>query len=287
MARMRSVKPEFWSDQDLAHLSRDTRLLYIGLWNLADEHSRLRGDPRYVKGQLFPYDDDLTPDDIDKMLCRLADDGKAVRYTISGAAYLFLPNLARHQRLETDKVPSRLPGPPDADEPEPVSPSRANLSAPDADELSLKHVAGSREHVAGSREHVGLRGRVRADPTRADADFDRFWQTYPRREAKAAARKAWDKAIGSVDPDRVLAGAERYRDDPNRDPKFTKHAATWLNAACWDDDPLPTRSRASPNGYVERNGLRLKPETAQRLDDRSRWEALDAANAQTAIKGPS
>jgi hypothetical protein len=50
VARIRSIKPEYWADQDLAEqVSRDARLLYIGLWNLADEHGRLRGDPRYIK----------------------------------------------------------------------------------------------------------------------------------------------------------------------------------------------------------------------------------------------
>ncbi len=57
MARIRSVKPEFWLDRRLARgVSRDARLLYIGLWNLSDEHGRVRGDARYLKGQLFAYD---------------------------------------------------------------------------------------------------------------------------------------------------------------------------------------------------------------------------------------
>lgn len=76
-------------------------------------------------------------------------------------------------------------------------------------------------------------------------DFAVFWSIYPRREAKAAARKAWDKAIKRADPGRIVAGATRYRDDPARDPQFTAHPASWLNADRWDDEPLP---RGSPNG---------------------------------------
>ena len=42
MARIRSVKPEFWTDRKLARCtSRDARLLYIALWNISDEHGRL------------------------------------------------------------------------------------------------------------------------------------------------------------------------------------------------------------------------------------------------------
>lgn len=116
MARIRSVKPEFWVDRSFVRKvpDRTMRMLYMALWNLADEHGRLMADVSYLKGQVFPYpeDADLTPGVIDKMLDHLADAGKVVRYEADGDAYLFLPTLHRHQRLEANKVPSRLPPPP-------------------------------------------------------------------------------------------------------------------------------------------------------------------------------
>lgn len=180
MARMRSLKPEFWADEELAcQLTRDERMLYMGLWNLADEHSRLRGNPSYVKGQVFPYDDDITPDVIEKMLASLATLGKVRPYKVGIGRYLFLPNLGKHQRLETDKVPSRLPGPDEAerarepradesgsgtDDPErgaDKSARDADKPEPGADELSLKHVAGGMGHVAGG---MHARAGARAEP---------------------------------------------------------------------------------------------------------------------------
>lgn len=78
--------------------------------------------------------------------------------------------------------------------------------------------------------------------------FDEFWNAYPRREAKQAAQRAWAKAVKAADPAHIIAGAQRYADDPNRDPAYTRHAATWLNAGCWDDAPLPPRhDRGKPN----------------------------------------
>lgn len=143
MARIRSLKPEFWSDQKLARLPRDVRLLYIGLWNFADEHARLRGDARYVKGQVFPYDDDLDHAAIEKWLDVLIEHGRACRYEHDGEVYLWLPKLPKHQRLEPNKVPSRLPEPPgaqgDPDESEP----RADKSAPRADESAYSVKTGS------------------------------------------------------------------------------------------------------------------------------------------------
>jgi hypothetical protein len=151
MARIRSVKPEFFQDQDLAVEvpNRDARLLYIGLWGLADEHGRLRGDAFGIKGQLFAYDPDLTPDVIDKLIDMLVDTGRAVRYTVRSSVYLFLPKLAGNQRLEPAKVPSRLPPPPDLPQQPPEK--FPDQSASHADKLSLKQAASSREQVASPR----------------------------------------------------------------------------------------------------------------------------------------
>jgi hypothetical protein len=107
--------------------------------------------------------------------------------------------------------------------------------------------------------------------------FDRFWAAYPRREAKDAAKRAWAKAIKRTDPTLIIAGAERYRDDPNRDPTFTAHAATWLNAGRWADDALP--ARASPNGIRDHNGLRLSDRTIENLEREKRLTAIDEQRA--------
>lgn len=91
MARIRSIKPEYWSDRSIARqLSRDARLLYIALWNFSDEHGRLPGDPRWVKGNCLPYDDDLGPEAVEQLLKELAAAGKVIGYEADGDPYLFL-----------------------------------------------------------------------------------------------------------------------------------------------------------------------------------------------------
>lgn len=72
--------------------------------------------------------------------------------------------------------------------------------------------------------------------------FEAFWENYPRKAGKQAARKAFAKCIQSGgESDAIIAGAANYRDDPNRVNEFTAHPATWLNRGSWDDDPLPAR----------------------------------------------
>lgn len=158
MARIRSVKPEYWDDQELAEqVSRDARLLYIGLWNLSDEHGRLRGDARFIKGRIFPYDDDISIEDVAVMVGELALAGKVLPYQSDGLIYLFLPNLSRHQRLEADKVTSKLPDQ-TASDVDLLSPralidacrseSRADKSARRAEKIALLYGTGSMEHVS-------------------------------------------------------------------------------------------------------------------------------------------
>jgi biotin operon repressor len=71
--------------------------------------------------------------------------------------------------------------------------------------------------------------------------IEQFWAIYPRRTAKGRVADALGKALKKASLDDILAGAERYRDDPNREDAFTQYPATWLNAEGWEDDPLPLR----------------------------------------------
>lgn len=232
MARMRSLKPEFWLDRKLARsLTRDERMLYLGLWNQADEWGRAQADPRLVKGQVFPFDDDLTDDVIEGMLEVLERAGVVQLYEVDGDPYLFLPKLGKHQRLEPSKVPSRIPEPPerrpDLDTlPDPDESARdLDEFAPDAETLPLKHVAGSREHVAGPL------GADESAPS-----FDDFYDAYPRREARRKAEQAWRAALKRADAQTIMDGLARFRF--NDDRRFIPLPASWLNGDRWADQQL-------------------------------------------------
>lgn len=74
-------------------------------------------------------------------------------------------------------------------------------------------------------------------------DFDQWYRTYPKREARGSAEKAYRSARQSADASTLLAGAEAAsKKYANADPKFIPLPATWLNQKRWLDEP----SRASP-----------------------------------------
>ncbi len=77
------------------------------------------------------------------------------------------------------------------------------------------------------------------------ASFAEWWSVYPRRVAKGKAWTAYQRAAKGAHPDSLLAGAQRYAAErEGQDPQFTKHPATWLNGACWLDEP--TQAQAQP-----------------------------------------
>ena len=77
--------------------------------------------------------------------------------------------------------------------------------------------------------------------TEVEHAFEVFWETYPKKAAKIAARKAFEKAF-KEHGNEVLEGAVRFANDPNLPVKtFIPLPATWLNRGSWGDEPLPER----------------------------------------------
>ena len=59
MARIRTIKPEFWEDEKLVMLPLGCRLFFIGTWNFADDLGVLRYNPVLLKSRIFPLDESL------------------------------------------------------------------------------------------------------------------------------------------------------------------------------------------------------------------------------------
>lgn len=101
-------------------------------------------------------------------------------------------------------------------------------------------------------EEQGNREQPRsAGPIDRTDRFDEFYAAYPRHVARKAAEKAWVAAIkDEADPQQIIDAAKRYaasqRDQPAR---YVKHPATWLNGACYLDEPDPPELRLVAGGY--------------------------------------
>lgn len=108
MARIRTIKPDYWQHPKTASVTRDARLLFLGLLNEADDEGRMRYSAKRLAGVLFPFDDDVTPKLLDSWVRQLELVGLVDRYEVEDAFYLAVPGFTEHQRISHAK-PSVLP----------------------------------------------------------------------------------------------------------------------------------------------------------------------------------
>jgi hypothetical protein len=96
MARIRNIKPEFFTSESVAELTFRQRLTWIGLWTHSDNFGRARDNVRVIKGAVWPIDD-VSYEDIEEDLSALAEQSRIVRYEVDGKRYLEVTNWGEHQ----------------------------------------------------------------------------------------------------------------------------------------------------------------------------------------------
>lgn len=253
MARMRYLKPEFWTDSRIVKLSPFARLLYMGMWNFAMcEKGHIEDDTSRLKMQILPADNV----DVDELLAELLASGRAVRLTgADGHTWLQVPRLPNHQKVDnrwTPRCPACRVGDDLAETRESFSEAltRQNVRP------IVKKSAATQNHSdtlpispqegrGGDRRGEEKNSSSSASPTTVSApsDFDQWWALYPRKTGKIAAKAAYAKAMKSVTAARLLLATKRYAEDPNLpEATYIPHPSKWLNDGRWDDDPLPSRT---------------------------------------------
>lgn len=107
MARYRTVKPEFWTSEQVVECSTNARLLFVGMWNFADDGGAMKASAKTLKMQVFPADD-FTVDDIQNMVDELKANNLIVEYEHENVRYWWVTGW-HHQRI--DRPSYKFPGP--------------------------------------------------------------------------------------------------------------------------------------------------------------------------------
>lgn len=108
MARARNIKPGFFKNEILAELPTEVRLLFIGLWTLADREGRLEDRPKRIRAELFAFDGF----DVDSMLNELQSKDFVTRYEVGGIRFIQIENFVKHQDPHYKEKASEIPPPP-------------------------------------------------------------------------------------------------------------------------------------------------------------------------------
>jgi hypothetical protein len=122
MPRIRTVKPEFWTSEQVMELSATARLAFIGMWNFCDDGGVHVASLKTLKAEIFPADD-IATEDIRRMIDELVANGLVLEYTAEGREFWKVTGWEKHQKIDRPNPKHPQPG---AD----ASPSVRRPSAP-------------------------------------------------------------------------------------------------------------------------------------------------------------
>lgn len=107
MARIRTIKPEFFTSEDIVRLSPLARLFYIGLWCEADREGKLPWKPFTLKLRYLPADQV----DINDIAGELINSGLLFTYEVKNDSYALIPKFLKHQVINMKEAQSKIPYP--------------------------------------------------------------------------------------------------------------------------------------------------------------------------------
>lgn len=285
MARSRNIKPGFFRNEELVELPFETRLLFIGLWTLADRDGRLELRPKKIKLEIFPADEV----DVSLELSRLARAGLVRAYTSQGKAYLEVSNFKKHQNPHHREPSNDFPGP-DEDLSQPFefegtseSPGQPgqNVAGP-ADSLLLIPDSGFPhpgpvEPEEGATDPEQKQEQTEPPPKaptkkptkgyelpkvngqyQYPEEFNRLWEKYPKRPAGDDKREAFNAFNARIKEgaslEEIDAGIDRYlayliaKDTLGTD--YIKRGSTFFGPGKWYEKPWdPGRMPVNGNSY--------------------------------------
>lgn len=250
LARSRNIKPGFFLNDKLAEVEPLGRLLFAGLWTLADREGRLEYRPKKIKAAILPYD----KCGVEKLLTALAAGGFIVIYEAGSDKYIQVMNWRKHQNPHYKEVASEIP-------------------APSEDDLkSVQHRGDVDSTSSQPCTLIPDSGFLIPDSLSCeDGAFDTFWKQYPRRVGRKAAQDKWKatlKKFKDVTPDTLITAARNYASSCQRmgtEERYIKHPATFLGPQePWRDyltaPQQPPEPRRFDDDFERKTGIRLEAE---------------------------
>lgn len=234
MARIRTIKPEFFRHEELQELGAEAMLVFAGLWTQCDSKGRFVWRPRQLKLDILPF----MGFDMGDVLEKLRHGGFVVRYEVGGKLYGHIPTFRNHQRITGKEA---MDG---EKHPAPIEPQQGKTS----------ETEGKQQGNTGDQQDVQEREREREkerewkksivhspDESKKYTDeFISFWAVYPRKVGKDKAWEAWRKRrVRPPGCDELTAIIKKQATSDQwtrNNGQFIPNPATWLNQGRWKDE---------------------------------------------------
>jgi hypothetical protein len=220
MARIRTIKPEFFRHEDLQelenkHHGKYPMLVYAEILTLCDKSGRFEWKPRQIKLDILPF----INFDMEETLNLLLETKFIMKYEVDGKYYGLIPTFTSHQRITGKEAlsPNRYPAPP------------------------VKQKGNGRETTGKQpRSQEREREKEKEKEKEKESAFHAFWQHYPKKKARPKAEKAFLK----INPDEQLLQIIIFSIDKSKTTeewlkekgKYIPSPATWLNDKRWLDE---------------------------------------------------
>lgn len=234
MARTRNIKPSFFMNEELAACSALSRLLFVGLWTIADRSGRVHDKPRKIRAEVLPYQDNC---DCDELLEELNAAGFIQRYEVDGCKYLWIKNFEKHQRPHPKEPKSEIP---------PFSGSAVEKHGKKF--LSTAEPEKETEECAfpSSNPYPSNPSISNASDNHSREKFRHFWDEYPlNQDGKKPDREACFRTFALLPPhqqDQVIIGVTHYQGSREVRDGFPMKPLRFLDSGWhdWQEPAKPT-----------------------------------------------
>lgn len=247
MARTRNIKHGFFRNEQLADCDPLARLLFAGMWTIADREGRLEDRPKRIKADVLPYDNC----DVDTLLNQLARGSFILRYQVNGQGFIQIATWNKHQQCHVNEAASVIPPP---------------------EEHQLSTVQVPEEHGSNSpltnmlTALTDMQEDIPAPALEKVIDnftpmFDEIWATYPDRNGKKVGKeklKVKLRAMSLRDLDSVLIAVRNYAASSGALKGYARDPVRFMEADYWrewlEPERMITNGPDRPNGTTPNNG---------------------------------
>lgn len=236
----RFIKESCRSSKNLDQATDFEERLFWRLLTTADDYGRFQADPELVRSSCFPRRDRLPLQKIIDALIGLQRHALIELYIVKDRQYGQFCTFEQHQgkpRARKSKYPAMLDTSLHADVSKCTQLPTNVPGGPDTDTDTDTYTNSDLNSLSSP-----------------DPEFEQFWEAYPRKVGKKAARKAWEKATDRPAIDVILCAIERAKRSPQwlKDGgQYIPHPATWINQGRWMDQPIEVNGHLhDPSGML-------------------------------------
>jgi hypothetical protein len=279
VARIRTIKPDFWTNEKILSVKPLTRLLFIGMWNFADDFGRMQFAPLGIKAKVFP-NDEMSAADVRDMLNELCSADLLMIYSANDKEYIEITGWD-HQKIDKRQA-SKIPAPfADGSVIRGIPPTSADFPQTSPTPAPVMEGNGMEGKVV-----EGEKETREAALSFGPQEFVSFWAEWPNKVGKPAAVKALASARKRGVPfETIMDGVRRYVRTKPPDRAWM-NPATFLNGNRWEDEPAAVARLGSAHQQERETGreiLNALRDASSRTD--SEFLRHDTGNGPESIRG--